>query len=60
MWSLGIYVLAAFWAAWSTIHFGYNWFPQSHAELLSDGLVIVLIVAAIVTRSFEKSRPPRA
>jgi len=41
-------------AVWENMYFGHNWFPASDAELMADGLVLVLVALAIVAGRLER------
>lgn len=44
----GIAFLALAWGISETAYFGWNWQPQSHAELACDGFAVLLMALAFV------------
>jgi len=49
-----ISIMAFAFAVWENMYFGHNWFPASDAELMADGLVLVLVALAIVAGRLER------
>lgn len=45
-----LFLAVVFWVMENS-YFGWNWKPQSDAELLADGIVLVLLALAIVART---------
>lgn len=42
-----LWLLAIVFEIASNAHFGWNWTPQSDAELICDGIALVLVVVAV-------------
>lgn len=49
-----IWLMALFFAFWSSAYFGRHWTPQSDAELIADGLVLLLCALAVVAGRLER------
>lgn len=47
---------AAFFAVWENAYFGHNLFPQSDAELIADGLVLLMVILANLVGVLVKLR----
>lgn len=41
----------------TTAHFGYNFFPQSPAECITDGIGLALVAAGIITYACAHDEP---
>jgi hypothetical protein len=51
-----IWLAATFYAVWSSSYFGRNWFPKSEAEMVTDGITLLLIALALVCRAVESKK----
>jgi len=49
-----ISILALFFAFWQNAYFGHNSFPRSDAELIADGIVLLLVALAGVAFAVER------
>lgn len=47
--SISIWLLAWFYAWWETSYFGHNWFPKADAEVIADGIAMLLFALAIAS-----------
>lgn len=45
---LGILTVATTYSLIETAHFGWNWWPKTDAELICDGISLVLMAVAFV------------
>lgn len=46
--AIGILVLAVFFSVIENAYFGWNWSPQSEAELICDGIAMLLFALGIL------------
>ena len=44
--NLNIFIIAAVYAYWQNSYFGWNYFPKSDAEIISDGIAAILFALA--------------
>lgn len=51
--ALWIYVTAFVFAWWQNRYFGHNPFPASDAELIADGLVLLMVTIGLATSAIE-------
>ena len=54
--ALWTYTLALFFAVWSTRHFGNNLTPGSDAELITDGMVLIMVTIGLLIQAVERSK----
>ena len=51
--SFWIYIIGLAFALWQNRHFGHNHFPASDAELMADGLVLLIVAIGLATSAIE-------
>lgn len=51
--SFWIYVVALIFAYWQNRYFGHNPFPASDAELIADGLVLIMVTIGLAASAVE-------
>lgn len=49
--NLRIFILAAFFGLFETAYFGWNFAPQSDAEMICDGITFLLFALAYLRKS---------
>lgn len=49
-----LYLIAIVYGYWINRHFGGNFFPINDAELLADGIGLLLVAAAVMTSAIER------
>lgn len=47
------FILALFFSMWSNRYFGGNWFPKSDAELIADGMVIIMVLLVFIIQAID-------
>lgn len=53
--ALWTYTLALFYAVWSNNHFGRNLTPGSDAELITDGMVLIMVTIGLLIQAVERA-----
>jgi hypothetical protein len=50
-----LYAIAIFYGYWVNRHFGWNWYPANDAELVADGIGLLLVALAVLTSAIERN-----
>jgi hypothetical protein len=51
-----VLAMALFFAFWQNAYFGHNAFPRSDAELMADGVVLLLTALGVLCWSIDAKR----
>lgn len=51
---VGVWGLAVFFGFWETAHFGWNAKPLSDAEVICDGITLLILALSFITYAIEK------
>lgn len=51
-----LYLIAIFYAYLVNRHFGWNWSPTNDAELIADGIGLMLVAMAVIASAIKRTR----
>ena len=54
--NIGIFVMGFFFGVVETAHFGWNFTPQSDAEMICDGITILIMALSLVGKQSQMGK----